>query len=505
MAQKRTKQKSARTPRWLVVFTIIFVAVIGLGLLGWAGWEVWQARDLKSAQETISSKYKNIQYDSETFQDEFLQAHATYVQTENDAINKDVKGEVDSRFLPCKAAGEHNRSSVTYECHASPEIDFATDDYLQVTYNFREYTGGDPSDVKVRQVGLLYDRKAGKRLHISDLFKPDSGYLQKLSNMSRDALHKKFDKSYYDNGAYKDAMEQGTVPQDGNFDDFLLSDQALTVIFEPGDVAPVAEGVVTVDLSTDQLYDLFTQAIIDEFLTNLKAQREAEKKQAEAAAAARHNSQNQVGANRENIDCKKMKCIAITYDDGPDTPEGTKLLDALKARNAVTTFCMVGNRVAANAAELKRVVDEKNEICNHSWDHSDLTKLSDSDIKSQIDRTNQAIFGASGLYPKLMRPPYGAVNDHVISQINMPLAMWSVDTRDWKDRNPDIVYQRAIAGAKPGAIILMHEIHDTTIQAAPRIIDELQRQGYILVTVSELFGITKDNIGDFTNKKLFHN
>lgn len=504
MKQKRTNSKT-KTPRWLVVAAVVLVAGAALGMLGWAGWIFWEERQLKSAQETISSKFKSIEYDSEVYQDEFLQAHATYVKTENDAINKDIKAEVDAYFLPCKEAGERNRSSATYECHASPNIDFATDDYVEVTYMFRNYKGGDPADVQVREVGLLYDRKAGKRLGIADLFKSDSAYLQKLSELSREELDKKFDKSYYDNGTFRDAMMQATIPQVGNFNDFVLSDQALTIIFEPGYVTPEAEGVVTVDLSTDKLYDLFTQTIIDEFLPNLKAQREAEEKQAEAAAAARKNAQNQVGANRENIDCTKMKCIAITYDDGPDSPEGTKLLDDLKARNAVTTFCMVGNRVAANQAELKRVVDEKNEICNHSWDHADLTKLSESAVAAEIQNTNQAIFNASGLYPKVMRPPYGAIDSRTAAQINMPLAMWSVDTLDWKDRNPDIVYQRAIAGAKPGAIILMHEIHDTTIQAAPRIIDELQRQGYVLVTISELFGITKDNIGNFTNKKLFHN
>lgn len=198
-----------------------------------------------------------------------------------------------------------------------------------------------------------------------------------------------------------------------------------------------------------------------------------------------------------------MKCIALSYDDGPYAPNGNRLLDILKERNAVATFCMVGNRVASYTAELKRVVAENNEICNHSWDHSDFTTLSDADVASQVQRTNQAIYSASGLYPKVMRPPYGAVNARVLAQVNMPLAMWSVDTLDWKDRNADIVHQRAMAGAKPGAVILMHEIHSTTIDAAARIVDDLQGQGYVLVTVSELFGITKDNLSQFDNKKLF--
>lgn len=503
---KSAKRPAAKQRHGLVIAAIIVGTTLGLGLAGWAGWHWWEDRQLKTAQDIISSKFKNITYESDTYQDEYLQAHATYVVTENSAINNDIRAVVDGRFLPCKEAGVRNKTAATYECHASPNVDFATDDYLQVTYSFREYTGGDPADTKTREVALLFDRKAGRHLGIADLFKPNASYPQLLSNMSRAALQEELGVSYYDKGTFKDAMLQATTPDAANFDDFMLTgDEKLAIIFEPGEVAPEAEGVVRVDLDANELYDNFTQNVIDVFLPKLKEQKVAEAHLAEEAAEARKRAQELVGKNRENIDCTKMKCIAITYDDGPDSPEGTKLLDDLKARNAVTTFCMVGNRVGAAVAELKRVVAENSEICNHSWDHADLTKLSAADVASEIQRTNQAIYNTSGVYPKLMRPPYGAVNTQVVSQINMPLAMWSVDTLDWKDRNPDIVYQRAMAGAKPGAIILMHEIHDTTIQAAPRIIDELQSQGYVLVTVSELFGITKDNLSDFTNKKLFHN
>lgn len=152
---------------------------------------------------------------------------------------------------------------------------------------------------------------------------------------------------------------------------------------------------------------------------------------------------------------------------------------------------------------MKRAVSLKNEIGNHSWDHSNLTNLSDGAVANQVQQTNQAIYNASGVYPKLMRPPYGAVDARTMAQINMPIALWNVDTLDWRDRDPNLVHQRAIAGAKPGAVILMHEIHATTVDAAAQIVDELQRQGYVLVTVSELFGINKDNLAEFTNKKLF--
>lgn len=491
--------------RRLVISLLIMLLIVGLGAAGWAGWEYWQERRVKTAQETVNSKFKNIHLESDSYQNEFIQAHVTYVVTEHDAINKDIRHVVDTIFIPCKDAGLHNTSAITYQCHASPTIDFATDAYLEVTYAFREYPGsGTTKDVKERRVSLLYDRKAGKRLGIADLFKPDAQFAQSLSDLSRAALTTRFNSAYYSKGTFKDAMQSATTPEATHFSDFILTnDEKLVIIFEPGVVAPETEGIIEVDLSTDALYDLFNQTTIDVFLPKLKEQKEAEKRLAEQAADARRRAQELVGKNRENIDCTKMKCIAITYDDGPYAPLGNRLLDILKERNAVTTFFMVGNRVAAYTPELQRVVAENSEIGNHSWDHSDLTTLSDADVASQIQRTNLAIYNASGVYPKLMRPPYGAVDARVMAQINMPLAFWSVDTLDWKYRDADTVYQNAIAGAKPGAVILMHEIHETTIDAAARIIDELQRQEYVLVTVSELFGITKDNLSEFDNKKLF--
>lgn len=503
---RRGKKALASTrSRWLkaVVFSI---AVVGLGVAAYAGWNYWQDRRITTAQNTVNSKYQNIQLESDTSQNNYFRAHATYVKTENQSINQDIKTIVDRNFLSCKQRAELNTTNPPFECHAGPTINFATNEYIEVTYTFRQFAGGDPlKDSKLRRVGLLYDRKKGNRLGIAGLFKPGTSFAESLSNLSRDALSKRFDSIYYSKGVAQDAMTQATQPQAARFNDFLLTtDEKLTIIFEPGSVAPAAEGIVEIELATNPLYDLFNQTTIDIFLPKLKEQREAAARLAEAAAEARQRAQELVGANRANIDCTKMKCIALTYDDGPYAPDGDRLLDILKQRNAVATFCMVGNRVATYAAELKQVVDQQNEICNHSWDHSDFTNLSDAQVTAQVQQTNQVIFNASGVYPKLMRPPYGAVNPQVIADINMPIAMWSVDTLDWRDRNADIVYQRAIAGAKPGAVILMHEIHPTTIDAAARIIDELQAQGYVLVTMSELFGITKDNLSTFNGKELFN-
>lgn len=97
----------------------------------------------------------------------------------------------------------------------------------------------------------------------------------------------------------------------------------------------------------------------------------------------------------------------------------------------------------------------------------------------------------TGQRTTLMRPPYGATNQTVRSvegRLGLAEILWSVDPQDWKDRNTATVTQRVLAAAKPGAIVLMHDIHPTTVAAAPAIIDGLRKRGYRLVTVSQLLG-----------------
>ena len=154
---------------------------------------------------------------------------------------------------------------------------------------------------------------------------------------------------------------------------------------------------------------------------------------------------------------------------------------------------VVGSRVAAGASLVEREHAEGHDIGNHTWDHGDLTNMSITDAHSEVDRTNQAVANVIGKRPYFVRPPYGAYNASVLSAIGVPFILWDVDPDDWKDRDADIVYQRVMAGAKPGAIILSHDLYPTTAAAYQRIVPDLIKQGYTLVTVSDLLNISPSN------------
>ena len=184
------------------------------------------------------------------------------------------------------------------------------------------------------------------------------------------------------------------------------------------------------------------------------------------------------------------KVIALTFDDGPG-PYTAHLLDILDQYGAKATFFLIGSKVSGQASVVRSIQARGHQLGNHSWSHPELPKLSVDQIAGEIDRTNEAIRQATGVKPSILRPPYGAVNGVVLEQLrlrNMSSILWSVDTRDWADRNSQIVCSRAVAGARPGAVILMHDIHQTSVNAVPCILSSLKQQGYSFVTVQNLIG-----------------
>ena len=188
------------------------------------------------------------------------------------------------------------------------------------------------------------------------------------------------------------------------------------------------------------------------------------------------------------------KIIALTFDDGPSTDEtnGTSdLLDLLEQYDSKATFFCLGNRLNDESAPLlKRMVELGCEIGNHSYDHTQLTTLNAQGVRDQIDKTNELIKKYSGKDCRLIRPPYGdANNDIVPANVSQPFIMWDVDTLDWETKNTASVISLVEKYKEQdwdGAVILMHDIHSTTIEACKTIIPELVNDGYQLVTISEL-------------------
>ncbi|HVI39719.1 MAG TPA: polysaccharide deacetylase family protein [Anaerovoracaceae bacterium] len=181
----------------------------------------------------------------------------------------------------------------------------------------------------------------------------------------------------------------------------------------------------------------------------------------------------------------KEPMVALTFDDGPSPVYTPEILKALRENNAKATFFVLGTEAELNPDLLKQIAESGNETGNHTYSHLDLTKLVEPALDYQVLTTQEIIRRETGQAPILLRPPYGSVND-AVKKFDMPIILWSIDSLDWQNKNPDVIYNRVLNNIKNGDIILMHDIYKTSAEAASRIIPELKRRGYQLVTVSEL-------------------
>lgn len=193
----------------------------------------------------------------------------------------------------------------------------------------------------------------------------------------------------------------------------------------------------------------------------------------------------------DNPSCAAVKCVALTFDDGP-SPYTDRLLQVLKDNDAKATFFEIGNKVAANPAGAKRVVDAGMELGSHTWEHPNMTTIPPEDIAAQFSRANDAIVAATGRKPALYRPAGGLSNPAVRQAAgNFGLAeiLWDVIPFDWaNDSNTAATRQVLMAQIKPGSVVLFHDTYSSTVDLVYQFIPVLKANGYRLVTVSELLG-----------------
>ncbi len=185
--------------------------------------------------------------------------------------------------------------------------------------------------------------------------------------------------------------------------------------------------------------------------------------------------------------------VALTFDDGPHPQNTPRLLDILKQRNVKATFYVVATNAKRYPEIMRRIIAEGHEIGNHTVTHGNLTKMSEAAVKRELTAAHDAIVAATGVAPRTMRPPYGAITSAQKSWIRRdlgyPTILWSVDPEDWKKPGSSVVTSRLVSGASPGGILLVHDIHAPSIDAMPATVDQLLARGFQFVTVTQLIAM----------------
>ena len=178
--------------------------------------------------------------------------------------------------------------------------------------------------------------------------------------------------------------------------------------------------------------------------------------------------------------------VALTFDDGPNARYTPMLLDGLKKRNIRASFFLIGENIEGNEDILLQMRKDGHLIGNHTWDHVQLDKIPAEKARLEIEKTNNRIYEASGIYPSYVRPPFGAwIKDMELSVTMLPV-FWDVDTLDWQSKNIDSILSIAQKQIHDGSIILMHDGYQTSVDAALKIADLFTEKGYVFVTADQL-------------------
>ena len=427
--------------------------------------------------DSIDSKYPGIKIVTEVSNDESAPFALQFPQSVHSSFNekvntyiKDAKDNylnelMENKHLDGDFSGELNISFETFSHHSGM--------YSFVLVN-STYTGGANGSTEI--VSFRLNPETGDQISIEDVFDHDLDRLESVAAAVRETLvNDEAIKDYL----LDDEMKLHTKPIWANFNNFALTDDSIVFYFDKYKIADGAAGVPIVSIPIKSINELLTSEFKEGKDPILDKKIEKPKKLDDNPDVDKDEEES------ESTDAT-VKKVALTFDDGPDPKVTTHILATLKKYNAKATFFMLGSRVEYYPEIAINVEKAGHELGNHTWNHPDLTKASVKKINKEITSTSSIIEDVTGKKATVFRPPYGAENDFVRAQTDLPSILWDVDTLDWKHRNSDQLLAHVKKNTKDGSIILMHDIHQSTADGLDAVLAYLKSEGYTFVTVSEL-------------------
>lgn len=271
----------------------------------------------------------------------------------------------------------------------------------------------------------------------------------------------------YNANTPKSEFEANYTADASNFTKYTVSMRGLTLYFDPFTIAPGEFGCLSYTIPAAEIlpymiFDPFKQVtpdITEEAVSDMQS---------------------------DTLDPDKPM-IALTFDDGPSTEVTPQILDVLEKYNAHATFFLVGNRIKGREDIIKRAYDLGCDIGNHSYDHARLTTLKKKQIIREFKTTSNLIKKITGKKSKFVRTPYGAQTPSVLKATKYPVILWDIDTMDWSSLNEKKVAKHIIGKVQDGDIVLMHDLYPSTAKAVQKVVPKLIKEGYQLVSISELF------------------
>ncbi|MER2058517.1 MAG: polysaccharide deacetylase family protein [Niallia sp.] len=356
--------------------------------------------------------------------------------------------------------------------HISYSITHYSKQTISILFETYEYITGTNGISKTES--LTFDLQTHKQLSLKDLFQENSHYLFSLSKISYCELMK-------DNDLADDEglLKLGTAPKEENFQNFAVLNDSILFYFSENQVAAIELGVQELAIKKE---------ILQEKLLPIYQDNEKNKNQLTATTP---NKMATELPDVAKIDPSK-KVIALTFDDGPSNKPTKKILTALKKNNGHATFFVLGERVQYYPEVIQQAINEGHEIGNHSWDHPLLTKMTKKKALKEFQDTDALLKEITGLETTLIRPPYGAIQKDIKKELDKEIVLWTIDPEDWKQPTKKKIVEKVMKEAEDESIILLHDIYDISADAAVEIMEKLKKEGYQLVTISQLREIQEE-------------
>lgn len=413
--------------------------------------------DYSSSIEQSNSQFSDIMLITEKSNSDLIPFYLVYPQTSFELVNQEITTYI-----------EHSKETYLNEIRLKRDEGIDVNSELRISTEIYEYKEQYYSIVLTKKVSFdrakydttiqtyFFDKQTGELLTLRHLLNEEVSNLEVFAKYIRNQLLKS-----YQNYLIEDTAIAITEPKWRYFNRFAIIDNTLVIYYDKNEVATVKAGMPTVKVPLSFL----NPALAKSFQTTEKS-------------------------NNTIIPVKSAsnKRVALTFDDGPHPKVTKQILKILEKYDAKATFFMVGYRAEDYPSLVREVKEQGHEIGNHTWNHPKLTDIISKNVLWQFNATNNAIENAIGEPATVFRPPYGATNKRVNNLLseNTPIVLWSLDTLDWKHRNSDKLLPVVKKNMHNNAIILMHDIHQSTADGLDSVLAYLQEEGYEFVTVSEV-------------------
>lgn len=492
---------------WLALCSILLISsVIILLFVNHTSFASKQSSNVKGVKPIYT--FKNFSSDEKLSKYPGLHLHTSiegtdtysmainYPFTNNNTIDQPITDWIDHQKDEFLKTVEHENSSAQNDFMSHLNIQVGTNIITKNTYNIvlSAYHYIDGANGITYEQSFIIDVDNGEHIGLNDIF------IDVHSEAFKEKLQHEINSIIENNNDYKDAIDQNAAQdyiQDVENSMWRLTKNSFTIYFDEYEVKPRASGIVEFKIPINHLKSYITNEWLEKFeLAEEIAERKKIEQEAKQQQSSASENEQTNDPNHEN-----GKYIALTFDDGPHPDVTPRILDTLNEYNAKATFFMLGLQAEYYPALAAEVANQGHEIANHTYNHTDITSLDHNQLMNEIVTTNDKIEQATSKKPKLFRPPFGSYNEQVINvaeQNGLSIILWSVDSLDWKNRDLNTIHSTVTANASVGSTVLLHDIHPTTADALPEVLETLSAQGYQFVTVSELLNIQgKSGVGPF--------